>query len=58
MIRISAMRSGVLRVSPEEFMLELEDAEKQLGDILTRSNFLAHKTRGENAVREERRKQI
>ena len=58
MIRISAMRSGVLRVSPEEFMLELEDAEKQLGDILTRSNFLAHKTRGEDAVREERRKQI
>ena len=54
MIRISAMRSGVLRVSPEEFMLELADAEKQLGDILARSNFLAHRTRGEDAVKEKK----
>ena len=52
MIRISAMRSGVLRISPEEFMLELEDAEKQLADILAKSNFLAHHTRGEDAVKE------
>ena len=52
MIRISAMRSGVLRISPEEFMLELADAEKQLADILTKSNFLAHHTRGEDAVKE------
>ena len=55
MIRISAMRSGVLRVSPEEFMLELAEAEKQLGEILSRSNFLAHQTRGEDAVREKRK---
>ena len=31
---------------------ELEDAEKQLADILAKSNFLAHHTRGEDAVKE------
>ena len=49
MIRISAMRSGILRISPTEFMLELEDAEKQLEAILTKSNFLAHQTSGAEA---------
>ena len=51
MIRISAMRSGVLRISPEEFMLELAEAEKQMDAILLRTNLLAHQTRGEDAMR-------
>ena len=50
MIRVSAMRSGVLRVSPSEFILELEEAEEQLDALLKKSNFLAHQTRGEDAV--------
>lgn len=50
MIRISAMRSGVLRVSPKEFSGELENAEKQLAEILRRSNFLAHQTSGADAI--------
>ena len=49
MIRVSAMRSGVLRISPSEFMLELEEAEKQLEGILLKSNFLAHQTSGAEA---------
>lgn len=42
MIRISAMRSGVLRISPKEFILELNEREEQLRKMLERSNFLAH----------------
>ena len=49
MIRISAMRSGILRISPTEFMLELEETEKQLEAILMKSNFLAHQTSGTEA---------
>ena len=49
MIRVSAMRSGVLRISPAEFMLELEEAEKQLEAILRKSIFLAHQTSGAEA---------
>ena len=50
MIRISAMRSGVLRISPGEFQSELEEAEKQLSIILARSNDQAHQTKGEDAI--------
>ncbi|MBQ9662450.1 MAG: NYN domain-containing protein [Oscillospiraceae bacterium] len=50
MIRISAMRSGVLRISPEEFGRELAEAEKQLSAVLARSNDQAHQTRGEDAI--------
>ena len=42
LIRISAMRSGVLRISPEEFRLELEESEKKLREVLSRSGFQAH----------------
>ena len=49
MIRISAMRSGILRISPREFLLELEETEKQLEGILQKSNFLAHQTSGAEA---------
>ncbi len=50
MIRISAMRSGILRVSPQEFMSELDEAEQQMKELLMKSNFLAHQTRGEDAI--------
>ena len=53
MIRISAMRSGVLRVSPGEFAREMENAELQLTAILRKSNFLAHKTSGADAMTED-----
>ena len=56
MIRISAMRSGVLRISPKEFMLELEETEKQLEAILEKSNFLSHKTSGAEAGMEKEMK--
>ena len=55
MIRISAMRSGVLRISPNEFMLELEETEKQLEEILTKEQFPGSSdqwSRGRIAVRE------
>ena len=57
MIRISAMRSGVLRISPNEFRLELEEAEKHLQEILMKSNFLAHQTSGAEAgtVKQEKK---
>lgn len=42
MIRVSAMRSGVLRISPKEFAMELEAREEQLRKLMERSNFLAH----------------
>ena len=42
MIRISAMRSGVLRITPKEFGMELLEKEKQLHELMVRSNFLAH----------------
>ena len=49
MIRISALRSGIRRISPMEFLLELEETEKQLEGILQKSNFLAHQTSGAEA---------
>ena len=57
MIRISAMRSGILRISPTDFSHELEDAEEQLSEILAKSNFLAHRTRGADAAAENRKEQ-
>ncbi len=53
MIRISAMRSGILRISPQEFGGELENTEYQLREILERSNLLAHQVQGSNAVSKE-----
>ena len=44
MIRISAMRSGILRIMPGEFIYELQNAERQLETILSQSNLLAHQT--------------
>ncbi len=42
MIRVSAMRSGVLRISPKEFAMELEEREEQMRKLMERSSFLAH----------------
>ncbi len=42
LIRISAMRSGVLRISPQEFSQELEESERRLRELLEQSNFLPH----------------
>ncbi len=45
LIRLSALRSGVLRCSSGEFKGELEWALTQIEDVLKKSNFNAHKTR-------------
>ncbi|MCR5090445.1 MAG: NYN domain-containing protein [Oscillospiraceae bacterium] len=42
LIRISAMRSGILRISPQEFSAELEESERSLRRLLEKSNFLPH----------------
>lgn len=44
LIRLSALRSGVLRCSPAEFKAELEQTLKTIDDILRRSDG-AHRTR-------------
>ena len=45
LIRLSALRSGVLRTSSGEFAKELEWTLGQIDEILRRSNASAHKTR-------------
>ena len=45
LIRLSALRSGVLRSSCKEFMNELDFVQKQIDEFLQRSNQGAHKTR-------------
>ena len=45
LIRLSALRSGVLRTSSGEFVKELEWVQGQIDEILQRSNASAHKTR-------------
>ena len=45
LIRVSALRSGVLRCSSGEFRGELEWALSQIEEVLKRTNFNAHKTR-------------
>ena len=45
LIRLSALRSGVLRTSSKEFMNEIEFVEEQIAAVLKRSNEGAHKTR-------------
>ena len=45
LIRLSALRSGVLRTSCKEFMNELDFVQKQIDELLQRSNQGAHKTR-------------
>ena len=45
LIRLSALRSGVLRTSSKEFALEVEWVLGQIEEILRKSNQGAHKTR-------------
>ena len=45
LIRLSALRSGVLRTSSKEFSLELEWALEQIREIMKKSNLNAHTTR-------------
>ena len=45
LIRLSALRSGVLRTSSGEFVKELEWVQGQIDEILQKSNASAHKTR-------------
>ena len=45
LIRLSALRSGVLRVSSKEFSLELEGVLRQIDEVLQQSNRNAHTTR-------------
>lgn len=45
LIRLSALRSGVLRTSSKEFIAELEWTLKQIDEILQQTNSNAHTTR-------------
>ena len=45
LIRLSALRSGVLRTSSREFVSEVEDVLKQIEALLTRTNEHAHTTK-------------
>ena len=45
LIRLSALRSGVLRTSSREFAAELDFVQEQIAAVLKRSNEGAHKTR-------------
>ena len=45
LIRLSALRSGVLRTSSGEFMKEVEWVLQQIDQVLKRSNLDAHKTK-------------
>jgi len=45
LIRLSALRSGILRVSSKEFQAEAEDTMKSIAELLKRTNDRAHLTR-------------
>lgn len=45
LIRLSALRSGILRTSSKEFSAELEQTLKSIDEILKKSNMNAHTTR-------------
>ncbi len=45
LIRLSALRSGVLRTSSKEFVQEVERVLGQIDELLKKSNASAHKTR-------------
>ena len=45
LIRLSALRAGVLRCSSKEFITELEWTLEQIAQVLERSNQGAHRTR-------------
>ncbi len=45
LIRLSALRSGVLRTSSKEFSLEVEWVLRQIDELVKQSNFGAHKVK-------------
>ena len=45
LIRLSALRSGVLRTSSKEFSLELEWVLEQIRQVLKKTNLNAHTTK-------------
>ena len=45
LIRLSALRSGVLRTSSKEFSVEVEGVLDQIDEVLKKSNTFAHMTR-------------
>ena len=45
LIRLSALRSGVLRTSSQEFAGEVEDVLKQIDELLQKTNEQAHSTK-------------
>ena len=45
LIRLSALRSGVLRTSSKEFSMEVEWVLEQIGELLRQSNQNAHTTK-------------
>lgn len=45
LIRLSALRSGVLRTSSDEFALEVRDVLEQIDALLKKTNYGAHKYR-------------
>ena len=53
LIRLSALRSGVLRCSSGEFKGEVEWALSQIEELLRRTNFNAHKTRVSDGTRRD-----
>ena len=54
LIRVSAIRSGVLRTSAMEFKNEVEWVLSQIEDVLKKSNFNAHKARIEDISGKQR----
>ena len=51
LIRLSALRSGVLRTSSKEFIAELDRTYEQIVKLLEKTNENAHKTRFEDGKR-------
>ena len=51
LIRLSALRSGVLRTSSKEFIAELDRTYEQIAKLLEKTNENAHKTRFEDGKR-------
>ena len=45
LIRLSALRSGVLRTSSKEFVTEVEDVLHQIDELLKKTNENAHSTK-------------
>ena len=54
LIRLSALRSGVLRTSSKEFVIEVEDVLNQINELLKKSNERAHSTQVKDGIRQEK----